>query len=535
MAHPPAPREGPLRPRAHLPHSVDGFATKQAAQEVTSRVWSCVQLSVEWLGGMAPIRTAAVIGAGSWGTAAACCLPAEEHRSSSGAAQPSRLRCWVSTGATTATCLASSCRIVWSRRRRTRSIWRRFDLVCLAVPSRAFRDTVDRLADRLPANADVLLLTKGLLPPDANLPCDYLVELTGDRSVALPRGPAHAADACRGEAGSSSPHRTRAFAARLAGIFGGAGLRCERTDDIVGVQLAGCAKKRRCTRCRPRATNGVNAAGRSRRRIYGGVATLSLALSALIESSFTGRRAQATSSRPSSPRTAAIAAPASCLLPVRRCRRSRSHSARPQRRSTSSPCSPPPCATGASGRPPRRSWRGWSRAVPGTRRPSRSPMSHRLERVARRSELAGVLRRLTEDRCDRVRLRSEPWRRNPPTRPLSTGSSRSSTASTCGTSTTTRTTGPEPSRRRGPHHADLHPGVQALSIVHSASRTAGRCARGSFGSRTTCGELLPRPRAQADLVAGGSEIIRDPYSTEHLVEGREDPGTGAGSREVATG
>ena len=39
------------------------------AGEVTERIWPCVELQWEWLGGLPPLRTAAVVGGGSMGTA----------------------------------------------------------------------------------------------------------------------------------------------------------------------------------------------------------------------------------------------------------------------------------------------------------------------------------------------------------------------------------------------------------------------------------------------------------------------------------
>src|SRR5215217_7715576 len=44
------------------------------AGEVTERIWPCVGLQWEWLGGLPPLRTAAVVGAGSMGTATAAVL-----------------------------------------------------------------------------------------------------------------------------------------------------------------------------------------------------------------------------------------------------------------------------------------------------------------------------------------------------------------------------------------------------------------------------------------------------------------------------
>src|SRR3954463_11920415 len=46
----------------------------QLAGAVTERIWPCVMLQWEWLGGLPPIRRAAVIGAGSWGTGIAVAL-----------------------------------------------------------------------------------------------------------------------------------------------------------------------------------------------------------------------------------------------------------------------------------------------------------------------------------------------------------------------------------------------------------------------------------------------------------------------------
>src|SRR3954468_6162157 len=46
----------------------------ELAGAVTERIWPCVMLQWEWLGGLPPIRRAAVIGAGSWGTGLAVAL-----------------------------------------------------------------------------------------------------------------------------------------------------------------------------------------------------------------------------------------------------------------------------------------------------------------------------------------------------------------------------------------------------------------------------------------------------------------------------
>src|SRR3954465_7828299 len=49
-------------------------ATSQLAAAVTDRIWPNVMLQWEWLGGLPPLRRAAVIGGGAWGTAMAVML-----------------------------------------------------------------------------------------------------------------------------------------------------------------------------------------------------------------------------------------------------------------------------------------------------------------------------------------------------------------------------------------------------------------------------------------------------------------------------
>jgi glycerol-3-phosphate dehydrogenase (NAD(P)+) len=270
-----------------FPRPLDRSASPNVASEVAARVWACVQLQWEWLGGMAPIRTAAVVGAGSWGTAAAVLLARGGASVQLGCRTPEQAAALRERGrnekylpgvelpdGVTATTVAEL-------------DLAEVDLVCLAVPSRAFRETVEQVADRLPSHADVLLLTKGLVPPDAQLPCDYLAGLTGSRSLALLGGPAHAAEACRGEAGLVVASPDRSFAARLVGIFQRAGLRCERSEDLVGVQLAGCAKNAAALAVGLALPNGVNAAGTAAGRIYGECHELARSIGAG-EDSFTG-------------------------------------------------------------------------------------------------------------------------------------------------------------------------------------------------------------------------------------------------------
>ena len=66
LADPPAQGPHPDRQPAHFPKVEK--ASPQLAAAVTDRIWPNVMLQWEWLGGLPPLRRAAVVGAGSWGT-----------------------------------------------------------------------------------------------------------------------------------------------------------------------------------------------------------------------------------------------------------------------------------------------------------------------------------------------------------------------------------------------------------------------------------------------------------------------------------
>jgi 1-acyl-sn-glycerol-3-phosphate acyltransferase len=255
--------------RLTFPRSLDGKVTPRLAAEVTARAWSCVELQWEWLGGVTPLRIAAVVGAGSWGTAASVllarggaavqlgCRTAEQAEQLREAGANDRylpgveLPAWVSAMTASELDLAG------------------VDLVCVAVPARGLVAAVDGLAGRLSPSVGVLLLTKGLVPPDGRLPSDYLRERLGERPIAVLGGPAHAGEACAGRAGIVVASPDAVFGARVATILRSVGLHVELTDDIVGVQLAGCAKNAAALAVGLTLEDGVNAAGTAAGLIYG--------------------------------------------------------------------------------------------------------------------------------------------------------------------------------------------------------------------------------------------------------------------------
>ena len=107
-------------------------ASPQLAAAVTDRIWPNVMLQWEWLGGLPPLRRAAVIGAGSWGAAVAAML--------------ARAGLEVDLGHRAAELELS-----------------RHDLVCFAVPSAALPAAVAEHGAHIPSRAGVLVLSKGLV------------------------------------------------------------------------------------------------------------------------------------------------------------------------------------------------------------------------------------------------------------------------------------------------------------------------------------------------------------------------------------
>ena len=120
---------------------------------------------------------------------------------------------------------------------------------------------VGALADRIGSRASVLLLSKGFVQPMGALPNEYVSERVRARALACLGGPAHAREAAAGMAalvlGSADPD----LRAMLGEVFDRAGLVCERTDDVTGVEVAGAAKNAAALAAAAAERFGLNAAG----------------------------------------------------------------------------------------------------------------------------------------------------------------------------------------------------------------------------------------------------------------------------------
>ena len=107
----------------------------------------------------------------------------------------------------------------------------------------------------------MLLLTKGLIAPLGQLPAEYVGERVRARAIACLGGPAHAREAVSGSAalvlGSADARPARPARRRLRR----AGLVCERSRDVTGVEMAGAAKNAAALAAAAAEPHGLNAAG----------------------------------------------------------------------------------------------------------------------------------------------------------------------------------------------------------------------------------------------------------------------------------
>ena len=145
----------------------------------------------------------------------------------------------------------------------------RTDLVFLAVPSRSLDEVISGLAAAgLPARAAVVSLAKGLVPPDGLAPTALLIELLGLDRVACVGGPAHAHEMVTAGAGLVAASRSEKLAGALSALLIRAGVVCERSNDPVGVELAGAAKNAAALAAGATEAQGHNAAGAAAGHIF---------------------------------------------------------------------------------------------------------------------------------------------------------------------------------------------------------------------------------------------------------------------------
>jgi glycerol-3-phosphate dehydrogenase (NAD(P)+) len=243
-------------------------ASPTLAAAVTDRIWPNVMLQWEWLGGLPPLRRAAVIGAGSWGTAIAVmlaraglevdlgCRTREQADALTRARRNERYLGDIELPDAIAFARASELDLS------------RHDLVVFAVPAAQLPSAVAAHGGQITPRAGVLVCAKGLVPPLGTLPSAYVAERVHAWAVGALGGPAHAVAALREGAALvlATPHT--AFQRQVADALGAAGFDVVSTSDIVGVELAGCAKNAAALAAAAAGGAGPNAAGAAAGKVF---------------------------------------------------------------------------------------------------------------------------------------------------------------------------------------------------------------------------------------------------------------------------
>jgi glycerol-3-phosphate dehydrogenase (NAD(P)+) len=216
--------------------------SKELAGAVTDRIWPCVMLQWEWLGGLAPVRRAAIIGAGAWGTSLAVCLARAglevdlgcRTREQAEQLHTSRENPRYLPGVT----IPDGVRVL----RAADLSLAGHDVVCLAVPAPALPAVMAAHGGSIPSRAGVLVVSKGMVPPLGTLPSAYAAERCSARAVAVIGGPTQAAELLEPGAAAVVASLDRAFHRQVADVLTAAELDVSVTTDVTGVEFAACAK-----------------------------------------------------------------------------------------------------------------------------------------------------------------------------------------------------------------------------------------------------------------------------------------------------
>ncbi len=145
----------------------------------------------------------------------------------------------------------------------------RADYVFLAVPSQALGRVIAGLGNAgLARRTAVVSVAKGLVPPEGAPPTRILSATFGADRVACLGGPAHAQEMVHAGAGLVAASHDEELAAQLAQVFTRGGVVCERSNDPLGVELAGAAKNAAALAAGATEAQGLNAAGAAAGHIF---------------------------------------------------------------------------------------------------------------------------------------------------------------------------------------------------------------------------------------------------------------------------
>ena len=207
------------------------------AQAVTDRIWPCVALQWEWLGGLAPLRRATVIGAGACGTSLAVGLRragVDVQLATRTRAQAESLRASRENPALPGVDLDGIDVVRASEADVSGS-----DLVVLAVPSQALPYVLAAHGERIREHAGLVVMSRGPVPPLGSLPSAFVTERVVARAVAVLDGPDDPADWLAEGESAVVAATDRSFAAQLVQLLRATGLQARAVADMTTVELGG--------------------------------------------------------------------------------------------------------------------------------------------------------------------------------------------------------------------------------------------------------------------------------------------------------
>jgi 1-acyl-sn-glycerol-3-phosphate acyltransferase len=243
-------------------------ASPQLAAAVTDRIWPNVMLQWEWLGGLPPLRRAAVIGAGSWGTSVAVMLARAGLEVDLGCRTREQAERIAASGFNEHYLPGIELPPQVHAARAADLELSRHDLVCFAVPAAALTAVVAAHGGQIAPRTGVLVLSKGLVPPLGTLPSAYVSERVTAWAVGALGGPAHAAAALTEGASLVLAATSPPFARQVTDALAAAGFDVAATTDVVGVELAGCAKNAAALAAAAAGVAGPNAAGAAAGKVF---------------------------------------------------------------------------------------------------------------------------------------------------------------------------------------------------------------------------------------------------------------------------
>jgi glycerol-3-phosphate dehydrogenase (NAD(P)+) len=144
------------------------------------------------------------------------------------------------------------------------------------VASRDLPVAVGEVAASIGRRTAVLVCSKGLVAPLALRPSEYVAERVLARGVAALAGPAHAAEAASGGAALVVASQDADLRRQLARLFEKAGAGVEESDDVVGAELAACAKNVAALAAAAAAVHRLNDAGAAASNVFGEVYALAI-------------------------------------------------------------------------------------------------------------------------------------------------------------------------------------------------------------------------------------------------------------------